>query len=139
MNFVVTGWDWAPFSYDSPDNLEAFSRQYAITFPLLSDAGSATIKPYGILNKVAEEALGPNSDDPVVKSDIPKYVSVAHPNASMVGRAFPGTFLLNRQGRVRSRFFEGSGIAPGDRFALVLEVKPGPGIHVTRPERQDTV
>jgi peroxiredoxin len=107
------------------------------TFPLLSDAGSATIKRYGILYTVAEEARGPNRDGPVVKSDIQKDVSpsrrtqrpqclaigrfssvyvrfwviiedvsVAHPNASMVGMAFPGTFLLDRQGRVRSRFFE---------------------------------
>ena len=37
---------------------------------------------------------------------ITEDVSVARPNASMVGMAFPGTFLLDRQGRVRSRFFE---------------------------------
>ncbi len=34
----------AAISYDAPAILEAFSRQRAITFPLLSDAGSATIK-----------------------------------------------------------------------------------------------
>lgn len=37
---------------------------------------------------------------------ISEDVSVAHPNASIVGMAFPGTFLLDRQGRVRPRFFE---------------------------------
>ena len=38
--------------------------------------------------------LGPNRDDPVLKSDIQKYVSVGQPNAGMVGMAFPGTFML---------------------------------------------
>jgi hypothetical protein len=37
---------------------------------------------------------------------ITEDVSAARPNASMVGMAFPGTFLLDRQGRVNSRFFE---------------------------------
>jgi hypothetical protein len=35
-----------------------------------------------------------------------KYVSVVGANARMVGMAFPGTFMLDRQGRVTSRFFE---------------------------------
>jgi peroxiredoxin len=163
----------AAISYDSPDILGSFSRQHGITFPLLSDVGSATIKRYGILNTLAEEALGPNREDPVLKSDIQKYVSVLQPNAGMIGMAFPGTFILDRQGRITSRFFEefyrerntassvlvklGSrtypvtgtkissahldvttyptdvDLAPGNRFSLVLEVKPGSGIHVYAP------
>jgi hypothetical protein len=75
-------------------------------FPLLSDAGSATIKRYGILNPVAEWALGPDKDDPEVKAALQKYVSGVNANPAMVGMAFPGTFLLDRQGRVTSRFFE---------------------------------
>src|SRR5213075_1902898 len=35
-------------SYDSQEILAAFSAQHGITFPLLSDVGSATIKRYGI-------------------------------------------------------------------------------------------
>src|SRR5262249_23464834 len=34
------------------------------------------------------------------------YVSVVRPSAQMVGIAFPGTFILDRQGRVTSRYFE---------------------------------
>jgi len=163
----------AAISYDPVDTLAAFSRQRGITFPLLSDAGSATIKKYGILNPVPEEALGPNKDDPAVKADIQKYVSVVNPTAAMVGIAFPGTFILDRKGRVTSRFFEDfyierntvssllvrvganaapvaatkissahldlttypsdPAIAPGNRFSLVLDIKPGPGIHVYAP------
>jgi peroxiredoxin len=163
----------AAISYDPVDTLAAFSRQRGITFPLLSDAGSATIKKYGILNPVLEEALGPNKDDSSVKADIQKYVSVVNPNAAMIGIAFPGTFILDRKGRVTSRFFEDfyierntvsslllklganaapvtatkissahldvttypsdPAVAPGNRFSLVLDIKPGPGIHVYAP------
>ena len=163
----------AAISYDPVDTLAAFSVQRGITFPLLSDAGSVTIKRYGILNPVPEEALGPNKDDAAVKADIQKYVSVVNPNAAMVGIAFPGTFILDRKGRVTSRFFEDfyierntvssllvrvganaasltatkissahldvttypsdPAVAPGNRFSLVLDIKPGPNIHVYAP------
>jgi peroxiredoxin len=96
----------AVISYDSQEILTAFGKQRGITFPLLSDAGSATIKRYGILNPVPEWAIGPNASNPAVQSDTQRYVSVVRPNASMIGMAFPGTFVLDRQGRVTSRFFE---------------------------------
>jgi len=96
----------AAISYDRPEILAAFAKQRGITFPLLSDAGSATIKRYGILNPVPEWAIGPDKDDPAVKAEIQKYVSVGNPRAEMVGIAFPGTFILDRQGRVTSRYFE---------------------------------
>ena len=161
----------AAISYDPVDNLAAFSRQRGITFPLLSDTGSATIKRYGILNPVPEEALGQNKDDPAVKADMQKYG--VGPNAAMVGIAFPGTFILDHNGRVTSRFFEDfyverntvsnllvrlrantapvaatrissthldlttypsdSAVAVGNRLSLVLDIKPGPGVHVYAP------
>jgi peroxiredoxin len=167
------GMGLAAISYDSPAILTAFSRQHGITFPLLSDQGSATIKRYGILNPVPAEALGPNASNPAVKADVQKYVSVVRPTAAMVGIAFPGTFILDRQGRVKSRYFEDfyverntvssimlqlgvhsapvratkisgahldvttypsdAAIAPGNHFALALDVQPGPNIHVYAP------
>ena len=96
----------AVISYDSPEIIAAFSKQRGITFTMLSDAGSATIKSYGILNPVPEWAIGPNANDPAVQAEVQKYVSVVRPNATMVGIAFPGTFILDRQGRVTARFFE---------------------------------
>ena len=93
-------------SYDPPETLASFSHQRGITFPMLSDPGSATITRYGILNTMAAEAVGPTATDPVVAADIKKYVSVVGVNARMVGIAFPGTFILDRSGRVQSRFFE---------------------------------
>ena len=96
----------AAISYDSPEIVAAFSKQRGITFPLLSDQGSATIKKYGILNTVVAQALGPNRDDPAVKADAYKYVSAVGARADMAGIAFPGTFVVDRQGRVTSRYFE---------------------------------
>jgi hypothetical protein len=96
----------ATISYDRPEILAAFSKQHGLTFPMLSDVGSATIKRYGILNPVPEWAIGPDKDDPEVKAAAQKYVSAVNPNPRMVGIAFPGTFILDRQGRVTARYFE---------------------------------
>jgi peroxiredoxin len=163
----------ATISYDSREVLAAFAKQHGITFPMLSDQGSATIRRYGILNTVVAEALGPNRDDPAVRADVQKYISVVNPNPNMMGIAFPGSFMLDRQGRVTSRFFEdfyierntvssvmkrlGAGgaavagtnistahlelttypsdaaVAPGNRFAVVLDITPKRGMHVYAP------
>jgi len=96
----------ATISYDRPEVLAAFSKARGITFSLLSDAGSETIKRYGLLNPVPEWATGPDKDDPEVKAAAQKYVSVVNPNKTMIGIAFPGTFILDRQGGVTSRYFE---------------------------------
>ena len=95
-------------SYDSQEILAAFSQQHGITFPLLSDVGSATIKRYGILNTVAEEGLGPNGSDPAVIAAVKLYVSANGANERQHGIPFPGTFIVDRSGRVKARFFEDS-------------------------------
>lgn len=96
----------AAISYDGPEVLATFSKRHGITFPLLSDVGSATIMRYGILNTVVEEALGPNAADPLVKEEFRRFASVGAPQPRLRGIPFPGTFMLDRQGRVTSRFFE---------------------------------
>lgn len=92
--------------YDSQQTPADVSRRQGITFPLLSDVGSATIRRYGILNTVIEEALGPNRKDPAVLADLQRYVTVTQAAERFRGIPFPGTFVLDRQGRVTSRFFE---------------------------------
>jgi peroxiredoxin len=96
----------ATISYDPVEILAGFSKEHGITFPMLSDLGSATIKKYGILNPAVEWALGPDKDDPAVQAEVQKYVSVVGTRASMIGIPFPGTFILDTQGRVKQRFFE---------------------------------
>jgi peroxiredoxin len=95
-------------SYDSQEILATFSQQHGITFPMLSDVGSATIKRYGILNTVAEEGLGPNGKDPNVIAQVKLYVSANGANERQRGIPFPGTFIVDRSGRVKARFFEES-------------------------------
>ena len=115
----------AAISYDPTEILAAFSKQRGITFPLLSDAGSATIEKYGILNPVPEWATGPDKDDPAVQAEVQKYVSVVRANPSMAGIAFPGTFILDRQGRVTSRFFENFYIERNTVASLMMRLGNG--------------
>ena len=44
----ATGTEVVGISYDSVETLSKFAKSGGITFPLLSDAGSATIRAYGI-------------------------------------------------------------------------------------------
>jgi peroxiredoxin len=115
----------AAISYDPPDVLDAFSRQHGITFPLLSDRGSATIRRYGLLNPVAAMAVGPAASDPVVKANVQTYVSAVNPSARMVGMAFPGTFILDRHGRVTSRFFDDFYAERSTVASLMLKIGAG--------------
>ena len=164
----------ATISYDPVESIAAFAKEHGITYLMLSDKGSVTIKKFGILNPAPEWAIGPDKDDPAVQAEVRKYVSVVGTRDFMVGIAFPGTFILDPQGRVKQRFFEdfyierntvsnlliklgnradaaiagtkistahmeistypsSSGIAPGDRFSVVLDVEPHSKIHVYAP------
>lgn len=142
----------AAISYDSPASLKAFSEKHGITFPLLSDTGSATIRRWGILNA---EATGPAEGIP-----------------------HPGTFVIDARGRIVSRAFESEyqvrqtapallaalvpggaarparaartvegrqlsvtlsqsdlSAAPGTKFTLYVDGVPKPGMHVYAPEQ----
>jgi hypothetical protein len=146
---VKSGIGLAAVSYDPVPVLADFSKRRGITFPLLSDPGSATIKRYGILNTTVPET-----------------------NQQTYGIPFPGTFMLNTKGVVTSRFFEqayqerstvgsilarlgnnvdvpaikvsspqveitsfatDTTVAPGTQFSLVLDVRPAKGVHVYAP------
>ena len=71
----------AVITYDPPEVLADFARRRGITFPMLSDKGSATIKAYGLLN------------------------TTVAPGNPTYGIPFPGSFMLDRHGRVTARFF----------------------------------
>ena len=139
----------AVVTYDAPEVLKRFSDERGITYPLLSDPGSAIIKAYGILNTGNTEGT------------------------RAYGVPYPGTFMLDATGRVVARYFEeayqerstvasiltregrgiGNGpaqtvrtahvtvqaaasdgvVSPGSRFSLSIEVTPRPGMHVYAP------
>jgi hypothetical protein len=135
-------------SYDAPETLKKFADSRGITFPLLSDPGSATIKRYGLFNDTVD------------------------PKSRTYGIPHPGTFILDRKGVVRSRFFEdayqerytaatilstiGRGpaagsmtattphlsmrasisdqtAAPGERLSVIADVTPARGMHLYAP------
>src|SRR5882672_11718522 len=142
----------AAISYDPVPILNDFSSRRGITFPLLSDPGSETIKRYGILNTSVD------------------------PKNALFGYPFPGTYFVDKQGVVTSRYFEDAyqerdtvssilvrlgqrvGVratkidgahvtvtsyatdevaAQGTHFSLVLDIAPGPRVHVYAPGASD--
>jgi peroxiredoxin len=139
----------AAISYDPVPVLADFSKRRGITFPLLSDVGSATIKAYGLFN-----------------------TTIAATDTRSYGIPFPGTFLISPQQIVVSRQFEqayqeritvgsmlahmGAGIdlpvttvstpeakissfasstavAAGTHFSIVLDVSPNQSVHIYAP------
>jgi len=148
-NIERDGRSLAAISYDSVSVLADFARRRGVTYPLLSDQGSPTIKAFGILN-----------------------TTVPATNTAQYGIPFPGTFFLNRDGVVQSRVFEKAyqerdtisslmvrrgdriaapatkitaphlevttyttdqTVAPGTHFSIVLDIKPARGVHVYAP------
>jgi hypothetical protein len=79
---VRQGLGLVAISYDPPETLKKFADSRGITFPLVSDRGSEIIKRYGILN---------DRQDPKTRSH---------------GVPHPGTFIVDRKGVVKARFFE---------------------------------
>ena len=139
-------------SYDAPDTHKKFAASRGITFPLISDTGSAIIKRYGLLNDTVD------------------------PKSRTYGIPHPGTFILDRKGVVVSRFFEDAyqerytaatilsslgratgaaavsastphlsmtasisdtTAAPGERLAISVNITPKPGMHLYAPGKHD--
>ena len=132
-------------SYDSTETLKQFAASRSLTFPLISDPGSAIIRRYGLLNETVDA------------------------KSRTYGIPHPGTFIVDRKGVVVSRFFEDAyqerfttgailgGIggapaikattahlsmtasisdteaAPGERLSLVADVTPARTMHVYAP------
>ena len=151
----------AVITYDSTTSLAAFAAARGITFPVLSDEGSATIREYGLLN----EEMNPDRAPVERRAMMQRLYGIPH----------PGTFMLDPAGRVTARFFEAAFqerstvssiavrlgdvaagadrgaarvetdhlealawatddvVAPGNRLSLVVDVTPKPGMHVYAP------
>lgn len=139
-------------TYDAPASLKAFATTRGITFPLVSDPGSAIIKRYGLFNDTVD------------------------PKTRAYGIPHPGTFIVDKAGVVTARFFEDAyqerytaatilatlgqtptagaiqarsphlalsatisdtSAAPGHRLSIVAEVAPVPNVHVYAPGTHD--
>jgi peroxiredoxin len=80
-------------SYDSVDVLAAFAEKRGISFPLLSDEGSRTIRALGLLNEHLPEQhafYGIQTRD------------------EQLGVAYPGIFVLDENGLITEKHFEQS-------------------------------
>lgn len=97
---------------------------------MLSDEGSATIKKYGLLNPLVDLALGPDKDRPDIKAEVEKYVSGVGARANMAGMAFPGTIVVDRRGRVTSRFFEDFYVERNTVSSLLIKLGDNAGATV---------
>ena len=86
-DLAARGLGVAAILYDPPDALRAFTADRGIEFPVLSDVGSEVIRRYGILDQGIEP-------DAQVRE------------TSQYGIPYPGTFVLDSEGRVVERFFE---------------------------------
>ncbi len=145
----AAGLGLASISYDPPEVLKKFADEHRISFPLLSDHGSVVIKRYGLLNTTIEptnRAYG-----------VPHPGTfILDPTGVVVARFFETAYqerntvssIATKIGRPVSRvaavrhetdhltvltYASDETIAPGNRFSLILEVTPKPGMHVYAP------
>ena len=98
-------------SYDPVSALKEFSDEYSIGYNLLSDADSAVIKEFGILNTLIEE------------------------DAALYGIPFPGVYVLDEEGLVSEKFFNRSyttrnsaGSILNSALGEVLKPESGPAV-----------
>jgi hypothetical protein len=80
-------------SYDPVPVLNGFATTHDITFPLLSDVGSDTMRSLGVLNTLISDDVRYWGGEPAEKHR---------------GLPFPGVFLLDSDGNVVSKNFERS-------------------------------
>jgi hypothetical protein len=80
--FRTLGIGIVALAYDAPEAIKKFADERKIEFPILSDQDHRIVQRYGILNQQFE------------------------PGHRNYGIPHPGTFIVNREGRVVARYFE---------------------------------
>lgn len=93
-------------SYDPQEVTRGFTERNDITFTMLSDPTSEVIRRFDLLNPVPEWIALEGGVTPEIEDAVETYVSVVGPNPEWAGIAFPGTFILDPEGRVIERDFE---------------------------------
>lgn len=113
-------------SYDAVDVLAAFAARHGVTYPLLSDEGSAVIRRLGLENtQIAEQSA--------------VYGVTVHDY--FYGTPYPGLFVLDREGTIVDRRFEQSyRVRPTPSLLLAdlvgdMDAEPLPRPAVVQAER----
>jgi hypothetical protein len=145
----------AAVSYDSVEILRAFSDRVDLNFPLLADPDIQVIQAFGIVNTNVEK------DSPYYGFAWAGYYLVNHDgvvtakffNEANNDRTTAANILVqqfgadagSRQGKARTKHLTArwsvtnDTVRPGQRGALVLEVKMKPGMHLYAPGEHDYI
>lgn len=135
-------------SYDPVPVLAEFATRRSITFPLLSDTGSKIIAQYGILNTTVA-AASPQHGIPFPGTFIvdargvvtSRYFETAYQERDTITSVLvklgarmdiPGA-KVSAPNITLTTYVTDRVAAPGTHFSLVMDVVPGPRIHVYAP------
>lgn len=143
------GYGVCSISYDPVDVLREFADRRGITYPMLSDPVSVIIRAFGLLN----EEIEPGARDYGVPHPVIFFVDRAgtvirkcmeeqyyHRRALATILADDGEpadlytvwQVSGEQVAIRALTLQRE-VYPGNRFALLVEVEPAPGLHVYAP------
>ena len=141
-------------SYDPPETLKKFADSRGITFPLLSDPGSAIIRRYGLLN----ETVDPKT--PLLRRAASRHLhprrqgrvswrasSRMRTRSATPPRPFspPVAWTPARHRRhgqtphlsLRATISDTEQVAPGERLTIVMQVTPRSHMHLYAPGKHD--
>jgi hypothetical protein len=139
-------------SYDPPETLKKFADSRGITFPLLSDPGSTIIRRYGLLNETVDpktRAYGiPHPGTFILDARgvvVSRFFEDAYQERytastilATIGATPSGATVARSTGHLSmSATISDSVAAPGHRLSIVVDVTPGPRMHVYAPGRHD--
>jgi DsbC/DsbD-like thiol-disulfide interchange protein len=94
--------------------LKSFADRKQITFPMLSDPGSKTIRSYGLLNETVDKS------------------------SPTFGIPYPGTYILDARGIIVSKYFEDDYKERETVSSIMVQQfgLPAPAAHVTKQTKQ---
>lgn len=142
------GYGICSISYDAVDVLRVFSDRRGITYPMLSDSDSSVIRSFGLFN----ETIEPGTRD----YGIPHPALFFVDRTGTVLRKYMEERYYHRRALATILAEDGEGVPlpvgqadddhvavraltlqreiyPGNRFALMVDVEPKPGVHVYAP------
>lgn len=143
------GYGVCSISYDPVDVLREFADRRGITYPMLSDPDSTIIRAFGLFN----EEIEPGTRDYGVPRPVIFFVDRAgtvirkYMEERYYHRRALATILADdgdsadlhtvgqtegEQVAIRALVLQRE-VYPGNRFALIVEVEPKPGLHVYAP------
>ena len=141
----------ASILYDPPETISTFSTARGIEFPVLSDVGSEVIRAYDLLNRETEAGsrfdgipypgtfILDSSGRVTERFFEARYQERVTASSILTRLADPVTgaerdaFRIDTDHIQAISYATDSVVAPGNRFSLLLDVTPRPGMHVYAP------